>query len=85
MLLSRGFNKSVTHLHAFNGGNNGTYLEVQWLSGKEPACNGEDISWILGSGRFPGGRRGNPLQYSYMENPMDGEAWWATVHGVAKS
>ena len=27
----------------------------------------------------------NPLQYSCLENPMDGEAWWATVHGVAKS
>ena len=28
---------------------------------------------------------GNPLQYSYLENPMDGGAWWAAVHGVAKS
>ena len=28
---------------------------------------------------------GNPLQYSCLENPTDGEAWWATVHGVAKS
>ena len=28
---------------------------------------------------------GNPLQYSYLANPMDGGAWWATVHGVAKS
>jgi len=28
---------------------------------------------------------GNPLQYSCLENPMDGGAWWATVHGVAKS
>ena len=28
---------------------------------------------------------GNPLRYSCLENPMDGEAWWATVHGVAKS
>ena len=28
---------------------------------------------------------GNPLQYSCLENPMEGEAWWATVHGVAKS
>ena len=27
---------------------------------------------------------GNPLQYSYLENPMDRETWWATVHGVAK-
>ena len=34
---------------------------------------------------FPGERNGNPLQYCCLENPMDGEAWWATVHGVAKS
>ena len=37
-----------------------------------------------GWGRSPGEGNGNPLQYSCLENPMDGEAWWATVHGVAK-
>ena len=37
------------------------------------------------SGLSPGGGNGNPLQYSCMENPVDGGAWWATVHGVAKS
>ena len=35
-----------------------------------------------GSGRSPGGGHGNPLHYSRLENPMDREAWWATVHGV---
>ena len=40
---------------------------------------------ILGSGSSPGEGNGNPLQYSCLENPMDGEAWWATVHGVTKS
>ena len=40
---------------------------------------------IPGSGRSPGEGNGNPLQYSCLENPMDGGAWWATVHGVAKS
>ena len=35
--------------------------------------------WSVGEGN------GNPLQYSYLENPMDGGAWWATVHGVSKS
>ena len=40
---------------------------------------------IPGLGRTPGGGNGNPLQYSYLENPMGGGAWWATVHGVAKS
>ena len=36
-------------------------------------------------GRSPGGGQGNPLQYSCLENPMDREAWWATVHGFAKN
>ena len=40
---------------------------------------------ILGSGRSPGGEFGNLLQYSYLENPMDRGALWATVHGVAES
>ena len=31
------------------------------------------------------GEQGNPLQYSCLENPMDGGAWWATVHEVAKN
>ena len=35
--------------------------------------------------RSPGEGNGNPLQYSCLENPMDREAWWATVHGIAKS
>ena len=40
---------------------------------------------IPGSGRSPGGGHGNPLQYSYMKNPMDRGAWRAMVHRVAKS
>ena len=40
---------------------------------------------ISGLGRSPGGGRGNPLQYSCLENPMDRGAWWAAVHEVAKS
>ena len=40
---------------------------------------------ILRSGRFPGGRKGNPLQRSCLKNPMDRGAWQATLHGVAKS
>ena len=40
---------------------------------------------IPGLGRSPGEGNGNPLQYSCLENPMDREAWWATVHGVPKS
>ena len=54
-------------------------------NGKEHACTVGDLGSIPGSGRSPGEGNGNPLQYSYLENPMDRGAWWATVHGVAKS
>ena len=49
-----------------------------------PATAG-DADLIPGSGRSPGEGNGNPLQYSCLGNPMDREAWWATVHGLAKS
>ena len=44
-----------------------------------------DAGLIPGSGRSPGGGHGNLFWYSCLENPMDRGAWWATVHGVAKS
>ena len=52
-----------------------------------PAHAGDlrDVSLIPGSGRSPGGRHGNPLQYSCLENPMDRGDWQTTVHRVAKS
>ena len=53
--------------------------------GKASACNAGDPGSIPWSGRSPGEGNGNPLQYSCLENLMDGGAWWATVHGVAKS
>ena len=56
-----------------------------WLSGKESACSAGDLGSIPGLGRSSGGGHGNPLQYSCLENSMDGGALWATVHGVAKS
>ena len=56
-----------------------------WLSGKESTCQAGDAGSIPGLGRFPGERNGNPRQYSCLENPMDKGAWWATIHGVAKS
>ena len=52
---------------------------------EESACNAGDPGSIPGLGRFLGEGNGNPLQYSCLENPMDREAWWATVHGVTKS
>ena len=44
-----------------------------------------DVSSILGSGRCPEEGHGNPLQYSFLENPMEKGAWWATIHSIAKS
>ena len=44
-----------------------------------------DLGPIPGLGRSPGEGNGTPLQYSCLENLMDGGAWWATVHGVAMS
>ena len=52
---------------------------------QESACIAGDLGSIPGSGRSPGEGNGNPLQYSCLENPMDGGAWRATVHGVAQS
>ena len=52
---------------------------------KASASNAGDLGSIPGSGRSPGEGNGNPFQYSCLENPMDGGAWWATVHRVAKS
>ena len=49
-----------------------------------PAKEGDEGS-IPGLGRSPGKENGNPLQYSYLENPMDRGAWQATVYGVPKS
>ena len=53
--------------------------------GKESACNVGNKGSIPGSGRSPGGGHSNPLQYSCLENPMNGGAWWAIVRGVTKS
>ena len=58
-----------------------------WLNGKESACNAgdkRDTGLIPGWGRCPGQGNGNPLQYSCLENPMDGGAWQAVVPGVAR-
>ena len=52
---------------------------------KTSACNAGDLGSIPGLGRSSGGGNGNPLQYYCLENPMDGGAWWATVHRVAES
>ena len=53
--------------------------------GKESACNAGDMGSIPGLGRSPGEGNGNPLHYSYWENPVDRGAWHATVHRTTKS
>jgi len=53
--------------------------------GKESTCNAGDLASMPELGRSPGGGHGNQLQYSCLENYMDRGAWWAMVHGDAKS
>ena len=53
--------------------------------GKQSACNARDLGSIPGLGRSPTEGNGNPLQYSCLENPMDGGAWQTTVHRVTES
>ena len=59
---------------------------AQWKRAHLPIQEmARDVGSVPGSGRSPGVGNGNPLQYSCLESPMDRGAWWATVHGVAKS
>ena len=75
LLVTNSLNFCVSENICFPGGS-----EV-----KASASKAGDRGSIPGSGRFPGEGNGNPLQYSCLENPMDGGAWQATVHWVAKS
>ena len=70
-------NSSVTCRHIFG--------LPKWLSGKNPPASAGDAGSIPGLGRPPGGRNGNPLQCSCLENSMFRGAWWARAHGVTKS
>ena len=51
---------------------------------KNPPANATDMGLIPGLERPPGGKNGNPLQYSCLENLMHRGAWWATVNGAIK-
>ena len=59
--------------------------EENGSDGKASAYSAGDLGSIPGLGRSPGEENGNPLQYSCLEKSMDRGAWWATVHGPAKS
>jgi len=52
---------------------------------KSLPCSVGDPGSIPGLERSPGEENGKPLQYSCLENPMDGDAWQSTAHGVPKS
>ena len=65
-----------------------SYRLPQWLSSKESTCKAGDrgdVSSVPGVGRWPGGGKDNPLQYSHLGNPMDRGTWQAAVHQVPKS
>ena len=55
-----------------------------WLEVESPPANAGDVDSISELGRSPGEENGNPFQYSWLKNPMDGGAWKAAVHGVAE-
>ena len=73
MALGR-INKRMKWLSGFPGGSDG----------KESACYAGDLGSIPELGRSPGEGNGNPLQHPCLENPMDREAWWATVQGLQR-
>ena len=80
-----GFPVCTTPPHLDSSGRLTTFGFPRGPEGKASACSAGDLGSILGLGRSPGGWNGNPLWYSCLEKPMDGGAWWAIVHGVAKS
>ena len=61
------------------------YLVPGGSNGQESACNAGDPGLTSGLGRSPGEENGYRLQYSCLENSTDRGAWWAIVHGIAKS
>ena len=77
-LRERNFYKDFIFLVSIMGFSGGS-------DGKETTCNAGDLGSISGLGSSSGGGHGKPLQYSYLENPMDRRAWWATVYGVTES
>ena len=78
----------VRHDLATEQQQNATCIHMGFPGGsvsKESACNAGGVGSVSESGRSPGGRHGNPLQYSCLKNPMDRGTWRAPVHGVERS
>ena len=65
--------------------NCGDFCQNDASAGKESACSVGDLGSIPRSGRYPGEENGNPLQYSYLENPIDGGTWRDKVCRATKS
>ena len=57
---------------------------MRWPNGKESTCNARGTGSIPWLGRSPAEGNGNPLQYSYLKNPIDRGAWQASAHGVTE-
>ena len=74
-----------THTHLYTSMHIHTWTSLVAQTVKRLAYNAGDLGSIPGSGRSSGEGNGTPLQYSCLENPMERGAWWATVHGIAKS
>ena len=89
-MLVQGVQQSDSHTHIyslFTFSSITGYCKISRIGsdGKESACSAGDVGLSPESGRFPGEGKGNPLQYSCLENPLDRGACWVTVHGVAES
>ena len=87
---------NITVIQVYAPTSNAEEAEIEWFYEdlwaslvaqrvKASACNVGDLGSIPGLGRSPGRENSNPLQYSCLENSLDGEAWWAIVHGATKS
>ena len=71
------YTQTHTHTH--------THTQGTVVNNPPVSAGDADVGSIPGLGTSSGGGNGNFLQYSWLENSMDRETWWATVHGVAKS
>ena len=82
-----GFTLIFHYCILFHGTTNRWASQAALVVKNLPADAGDrrDVGSIPGSGRSPGGRHGNPLPYSRLDNLMDRGAWWAVVHWVPRS
>ena len=73
------------NIHKLNQPLHILHYGLPWRRSEETACSAEAPGPVPGSARSPGEGNSSPLWYSWLENPIDGGAWWTTVHGVTKS